>query len=190
MDAAVAGAADLGRYGRRIVKMIWDPEPVNDTAADIPVWCLGCSYTVGTSRDADRQHSGAPTTPPPLPAASATASHPGTNAAPVTPPDSASSSFSSSLAYEDAGDDSGGWPVAFLDDFESRIWMTYRSSFDSIPRSADPKASTALSFSMRLRTLGDQSGFTSDSGWGCMIRSGQCLLANALAMLELGRGAS
>ncbi len=42
---------------------------------------------------------------------------------------------------------------------------------------------------MRLKTsFGDQSGFSSDTGWGCMIRSGQSLLANALIINRLGRG--
>ncbi|KAJ2989178.1 hypothetical protein NUW58_g3602 [Xylaria curta] len=41
---------------------------------------------------------------------------------------------------------------------------------------------------MRIKTqLSDQTGFASDSGWGCMIRSGQSLLANAMAIQRLGR---
>lgn len=183
----MAGAAEFGRYGRRIVKLIWDPEPTNDPSANLPVWCLGCSYT---------HDSASPRT---LPASEDTpeTSHDDTTKAsgaiptnaPDTPPDSVSSSFSSSLAYDDLGQD-GGWPTAFLDDFESRIWMTYRSGFEIIPKSTDPKATYALSFAMRLKTLGDQSGFSSDSGWGCMIRSGQSLLANALSACYLGRGKS
>ncbi|KAI0198682.1 cysteine protease atg4 [Astrocystis sublimbata] len=104
-----------------------------------------------------------------------------------TSPASPSSSIDDSLAYEEAPLD-GGWPPAFLDDFESRIWMTYRSEFDPIPRSQDPKALSALSLTMRIKTqLSDQPGFASDSGWGCMIRSGQSLLANAMAIQRLGR---
>jgi cysteine protease ATG4 len=69
--------------------------------------------------------------------------------------------------------------------------MTYRSEFEPIPRSTNPQAASALSLSMRLKSqLGDQSPFSSDSGWGCMIRSGQSLLANAIAMVRLGRGKS
>jgi hypothetical protein len=67
--------------------------------------------------------------------------------------------------------------------------MTYRSEFEPIPRSANPQATSSLSLSMRLKSqLGDQSPFSSDTGWGCMIRSGQSLLANAIALVRLGRG--
>ncbi|CAJ2508793.1 Uu.00g138190.m01.CDS01 [Anthostomella pinea] len=168
--------------GRRIVQMFWDPEPTNDMVRDQPVWCLGSSYKLNNSPSSKPESS---------PAQEAPAKEPVQNPAqlPETPPESASnSSLDSSLAYDEAPL-GGGWPPAFLDDFESRIWMTYRSEFDPIPKSQDPKATSALSFSMRLKNqLSDQTGFASDSGWGCMIRSGQSLLANAMAIQRLGRG--
>ncbi|CAJ0551587.1 Ff.00g055660.m01.CDS01 [Fusarium sp. VM40] len=189
MENAMANV-DLGRY-RRIVQMFWDPEPANDVAHDLPVWCLGRSYRLCDKKNikSDEQN---PQTPPPLPKADAethdTAQPPNKPAnAPETPPESISSSFSSSLAYNDPAND-GGWPSGFLNDFESRIWMTYRSEFEPIPRSANPQATSSLSLSMRLKSqLGDQSPFSSDTGWGCMIRSGQSLLANAIALVRLGR---
>lgn len=182
---------DLGRY-RRIVQMFWDPEPTNDASTNQPVWCLGRSYQLSneklvgsTDAEAVTAHSGSEEwseEPVPKP----TAVRPSN--APETPPESTPSSFSSSLAYDDP-EQAGTWPQGFLEDFESKFWMTYRSDFEPIPRSTDPKASSALSLSMRIKSqLSDQAGFTSDSGWGCMIRSGQSLLANALALLTLGRG--
>lgn len=185
----MAGAAEAGRVGRRIVKMLWDPQPVNDRTANKPAWCLGCSYTHDSpARKESASEAAVPSeaTPPATP--SATASRAAPDAAPETPPDSSSSSVSSSLAYDASADEDKGWPPAFMDDFESRIWMTYRFNFEPIARSSDPKASASLSFAMRLKTLADQSGFPSDTGWGCMIRSGQSLLANTLLICQLGRG--
>lgn len=172
--------------GRRIVQMFWDPEPTNDIVKDQPVWCLGSSYKLNNSTLPKPSENISP--PPAGGTSTAQSAAQPPSQLPETPPDSISSSFDSSLAYEEAPKD-GGWPPAFLDDFESRIWMTYRSEFVPIAKSHDPRALASLSFSMRIKTqLSDQTGFASDSGWGCMIRSGQSLLANAMVMQRLGRG--
>ena len=91
-------------------------------------------------------------------------------------------------------DPSNTWPTEFLDDFESRIWMTYRSDFTPIPRSPANKGlpfnspAAALQYAGKLFSGQAGEGFSSDVGWGCMIRSAQSVLANALISLHLGRG--
>ncbi|CCL99974.1 uncharacterized protein FIBRA_01999 [Fibroporia radiculosa] len=94
-------------------------------------------------------------------------------------------------------DPSKNWPPVFYSDFTSRIWLTYRSQFEPI---RDTSLS-ALNYDMDERAaptsspqpkrwnwgLGGEKGWTSDSGWGCMLRTGQSLLANALLHLHLGR---
>src|SRR5689334_15918279 len=102
--------------GRRIVQMIWDPDPTNDTAKDVPVWCLGSSYRLRNSPPSQSRTRVTPTEPAPEPPLSATdqpakddLARASPTALPDTPPDSISTSLDSSLAYEDAPQD-GGWP--------------------------------------------------------------------------------
>ncbi|KAF8533451.1 hypothetical protein BDD12DRAFT_946536 [Trichophaea hybrida] len=79
------------------------------------------------------------------------------------------------------------WPREFLEDFESRVWMTYRNEFSPIPRSYQGTAGMSIMTAVRSQLPVHSQGFTSDQGWGCMIRSGQCVLANALFVLNFGR---
>lgn len=184
-------AVDFSRY-KRIVQYLWDPEPTNLDSSDLPLWCLGDQYTASSMS----KHASAPGDTD-LP------SHDSSHETPqkrtdveksiqeVKPPESVGEGIDSGFSQEGTASDveDGGWPVAFLDDFESKLRFSYRTGFPVIPRSEDPKASSAMSFSVRLRSqLSDQGGFSSDTGWGCMIRSGQSLLANSMVILRLSRG--
>lgn len=175
---------DIARYSKRIVQYFWDPLPSNDDAS--PIWCLARQYESKPriAEDAVAPHG---ESPPQLSASQASTSSSVAGAS----RSHTSSDDDAPIMVEDptASEADRGWPPAFLDDFESRIWMTYRSNFTPIHKSQDPKAMAAMSFSVRLKSqLTNQGGFSSDSGWGCMIRSGQGLLANALSILHLGRG--
>ena len=181
---------------KRFVRYFYDPPPKYDDMSGASIWFLGKEYAaippklVSTTDHEDMVEieSSADSRD----ASEATAS---TQDEPhTTPLQHSSSTFDDaqhitsenvpSLSNDPA---EGGWPQPFLDDFESRAWMTYRSNFQPIPRSQEPGAASSMTFSVRLRNFAEREGFSSDTGWGCMIRSGQSLLSNALIMLHLGR---
>jgi hypothetical protein len=167
---------DFERFGRNVVRTFYDPLPANDS--NEPIWLLGERYD---SR-------------PPLPKPTPSDTPSAHSAAPQAERTEDESWIRTSLDEKERkespnGEDPtqyGNWPSAFLDDFESRVWMTYRSGFAPIQKSQDPKATSAMSFRVRMQNLASP-GFTSDAGFGCMIRSAQCILANALQILRLGR---
>ncbi|CAK9779370.1 hypothetical protein CC85DRAFT_288674 [Cutaneotrichosporon oleaginosum] len=102
------------------------------------------------------------------------------------------------------------WPDGFYDDFRSRVWCTYRSNYPPIqpfhentllptPQayygafSTSEHAPSGLPSQSTPTTgrggwLRGETLYTSDSGWGCMLRTGQSILANALIDVHLGRG--
>ncbi|KAI5806185.1 putative cysteine protease atg4 [Geopyxis carbonaria] len=161
---------DLSRLGdnfQRIVnRYLWDPPPRN-TDPMKTIWLLGQEYP--------------PTPRPTLSVSASESTHDLSSSESTVTVDAASLPSNDEL-------EQSPWPPGFMDDFSSRVWVTYRSDFPPIPRSP-PKENSTMSLFTTLRThLPEHSqGFTSDSGWGCMIRSGQCVLANALFNLHLGR---
>lgn len=177
---------DFSRYSKRLVQLFWDPEPKNDDMEGGPIWCLGRRYTARPGSLVIRTTEDRGNT-------SSTQSSTASESAQITPlVQSTVGTFEQlpKLSVVPSLDDTD-WPKDFLEDFESRLWFTYRSNFTPISKSEDPKAANGLSIAMKFKSqLSGQTAFTSDTGWGCMIRSGQSVLANALLLLQLGRGMS
>lgn len=71
------------------------------------------------------------------------------------------------------------WPAEFIAEVQAKFWLTYRTGFQAIPRTIQHDMSNRVF----VRT---SSEFTSDTGFGCMIRAAQTLLANAISLISLG----
>ncbi|KZT08838.1 uncharacterized protein LAESUDRAFT_757025 [Laetiporus sulphureus 93-53] len=115
----------------------------------------------------------------------------------LTLPDTSSTTSQQSASKDASKDPSRFWPPVFYADFTSRIWLTYRSQFQPIRDTTLSALETEIEENVVLGnspqpkrwnwSLGGEKGWTSDTGWGCMLRTGQSLLANALLHLHLGR---
>ncbi|OAL71712.1 hypothetical protein A7D00_3741 [Trichophyton violaceum] len=192
---------DLGNQYKKIIQFFWDPEPKNDDSGQ-PIWCLGCEYrqaetpcpahSSGEPADITNRDLASTSTLTTTTSTTTDTTEKRTSTDGPPTPGSAISSFvnlASPISSSTAGGSTPAWPPQFLDDFESKLWITYRSQFPPIPKI--PKTGSgdsSISLGVRLRSqLIDTQGFTSDTGWGCMIRSGQALLANTLLFLRLGR---
>jgi cysteine protease ATG4 len=178
--------SEFARYGRKIAQYFYDPPPHNENIG-VPIFCLGARYD-----NPPRPTTASEFAPHQIPSSpDSSASLPRSHEAPSDFEEISKSQVEESRAAQHdtaAIDADGSWPIPFLDDFESRPWLTYRSNFPPIPKSSDPKATSSMSFGVRITQFVQREGFTSDTHWGCMIRSGQSLLANSLMDLELGRG--
>ncbi|KEQ69484.1 hypothetical protein M436DRAFT_13319, partial [Aureobasidium namibiae CBS 147.97] len=153
-----------------------DPMPTN--SLNDAIWCLGQRYDSHPDSSPPNTTQSQPSLPTTPAVADATKFAPSDS---IASPSQKEDEFET-IQVQDATSNNG-WPPAFLDDLESRIWLTYRSDFSHIAKSAESSLSTRT----WLSQLGNNQGFTSDTGWGCMIRSAQSLLANTLQILELGR---
>lgn len=180
LNAAKHGKGHLDRAMRYIL----DSDSTPDKCTE-PIWLLGV------------QHPGYEPPPTPSRRPSVESRRP-----PSFRSNSSSSVTLSELSHSQsaAKNPAAHWPPVFYADFTSRIWLTYRSQFapirDSNLASLDSDlasgAQAATPSSPRSRKWNwpgsGEKGWTSDAGWGCMLRTGQSLLANALLHLHLGRG--
>ncbi|KAJ9659614.1 Cysteine protease atg4 [Neophaeococcomyces mojaviensis] len=188
---------------KRLVRYFYDPSPKFDEESGASIWLLGKEYKtsslppiITTDREDVVEIESSTDSHDPSEATASTTEEAAEHTTGITKEDKDKTRDSIDDVHRVEGQNlpslsndpaDGGWPHAFIDDFESRIWMTYRSNFFPIPRSQDPAAFSNMSFSTRLRSFAEGNSFSSDTGWGCMIRSGQSLLANALLTLHLGR---
>lgn len=134
------------------------------------------------------------------------------NPIPTTHSNSSSQSLSSAVSSSSTLNPSGSssrsalaWPPSFYSDYTSRVWLTYRNTFPPIRDTAlsclEPVASRSTHNNSSSTDISQplpspskprwpwsgEKGWTSDAGWGCMLRTGQSLLANALIHLHLSR---
>lgn len=138
------------------------------SAASQELWLLGCRYEmpdhIGTKMQNDmleaQKDNVFRTSATPL---TSTTTEPATTSA--TCPESTSMATTTTTTTLEPAVMSVLWPPDFYLDFTTRFWMTYRHNYPPIR----------------------PSHYKTDIGWGCMLRSGQSLLANALMIHFLSR---
>ncbi|CDR40646.1 CYFA0S05e02828g1_1 [Cyberlindnera fabianii] len=171
----------------RVVDMFWSrAEENNDTVN--PIVVLGNTYTSHTRSPIEEA----------VPATGITTSDPTSETEQERGPDSSLTEisvsdirnfFSSfSVSKEQPKEEPATWPDDFLDDVNSRLWFTYRTKFPPLQRDEDGPSPLSLQNLIRGHNYHlNADFFTSDCGWGCMIRTGQSMLANALLIMKAGR---
>ncbi|KAI0791878.1 peptidase family C54-domain-containing protein [Abortiporus biennis] len=193
--SALLTAAKHGKgHLDKAMRYLLDSDATPDNCAD-SIWLLGVEHpgnepqsptlpqtpnrrTSVDSRRSPSSHRSSPSSPPRYPDADPSLSQ-------SQPPSSI------------AKDPGRHWPPVFYADFTSRIWLTYRSQFQPIRDISLDELNMDIAESMLIATspqpkkwnwpLGGDKCWSSDAGWGCMLRTGQSLLANALLHLHLGR---
>ncbi|TFY74660.1 hypothetical protein EWM64_g9352 [Hericium alpestre] len=199
--SALLTAAKHGKgHLDKAMRYLLDSDATPDKCSD-PIWLLGV------------MHPGYEPPPPVQPGTPArrtsseshrSPSFRSTTSSTVTGPHYVDPSLSQSLppSTKDGKNPAANWPPVFYADFTSRIWVTYRSHFQPIRDSSlsmlENEQAEAANGNVNAVSSSPQSrrwnwpstgekGWTSDAGWGCMLRTGQSLLANALLHLHLGR---
>ncbi|KAH9028417.1 peptidase family C54-domain-containing protein [Lactarius hengduanensis] len=183
-SSALLTAAKHGKgHLDKAMRYLLDSDSTPDKCTD-PIWLLGV------------QHPGYEP-PPAEPASPTTLSRSGsvnsrrassfrtTTSSTVTAAPIGSNALSSSQTSS-SKNPAAHWPPEFYADFTSRVWITYRSHFHPIRDSSLTVLEREQS-SIKRWWPGGEKGWTSDAGWGCMLRTGQTLLATALVHLHLGR---
>ncbi|KAI6157367.1 cysteine protease required for autophagy [Pisolithus tinctorius] len=182
LTAAKHGKSHLDRA----MRFIRDSDAMPDKCPE-PIWLLGV------------QHPGYEPPPPTTPGRRASVE---SRRSPSLRSNTSSSATVSQLSQSQppsAKNPAAHWPPVFYADFTSRIWLTYRDQFPPIRDSTLAALDSDLASGVQSITpcsprpkrwnwpgTGEK-GWTSDTGWGCMLRTGQTLLANSLLHLHLGR---
>ncbi|PPQ74689.1 hypothetical protein CVT24_003767 [Panaeolus cyanescens] len=175
----------------KAMRYLLDSDATPDKCTD-PIWLLGV------------QHPGYE--PSNTPISPTTPQHPGmkrvSGGSPPLRASTSSMNSSADLSLSQSTNSkqpnpAANWPPVFYLDFTSRIWLTYRSQFpipirdlklgDLCGQNWEQVAMTPVQTKSRPWNWGGEKNWSSDSGWGCMLRTGQSVLANALIHYHLGR---